>query len=161
MLAAGADAIAQDDTGDTPLHTMALLSTLGVKEIEALVAAGADIMALDNGGDTPLHMAAWGGRPETIKALVAAGADVMAQNASGDTPLHAAAEINGATDVKNNILALLAAGADVMVQNKDGKIPWDYAKNNDDIDETDEYTALKKATCGWGYWFKNLVGLCG
>ena len=42
--------------------------------------------------------------------------------------------------VKNNILALLAAGADVMVQNKDGKIPWDYAKNNDDIDETDEYT---------------------
>ncbi len=94
-------------------------------------------------------------------ALVATGADVMAQNASGDTPLHAAAEINGATDVKNNILALLAAGADVMVQNKDGKIPWDYAKNNDDIDETDEYTALKKATCGWGYWFKNLFGLCG
>ena len=85
----------------------------------------------------------------------------MAWDDSGDTPLHAAAEISSATDVKNNILALLAAGADVMVENKDGKIPWDYAQNNDGIDGTDEYTALKKATCAWGYWFKNLVGLCG
>jgi hypothetical protein len=48
-----------------------------------------------------------------------------------------------------------------MVQNKDGRIPWDYAQNNDDIVGTDKYTALGKATCGWGYWFKNLVGLCG
>ena len=159
LIASGADVMALADYGKTQLHKAAWAGT--PETIRALVAAGADIMALGNGGDTPLHNAAWGGKPETIKALIAAGADVMAQNASGDTPLHAAAEVNGATDVKNNILALLAAGADVMVQNKDGKIPWDYAKTNDDIDETDEYTALKKATCGWGYWFKNLVGLCG
>jgi hypothetical protein len=48
-----------------------------------------------------------------------------------------------------------------MVQTKDGRIPWDYAQNNDDIVGTDKYTTLGKATCGWGYWFKILVGLCG
>ena len=48
-----------------------------------------------------------------------------------------------------------------MIQNKDGKIPWDYARNNDDIDERNRYSALGKANCGWGCWFKNLVGLCG
>ena len=162
LLAAGADLEANDNfSNETPLHLAAQsYSDEASAVIIALSNAGADVMAQNKYGSTPLHKAAWGGSPETIKALIAAGADVMAQDASGDTPLHAAAEINGATDVKNNILALLAAGADVMVQNKDGKIPWDYAKNKDDVDETDEYTALKKATCGWGYWFKNLVGLC-
>ena len=130
-------------------------------------------MARDKDDSTPLHWAAlieidkrhksdiWLSGDLNIPALLAAGADFMAQDDSGDTPLHAAAGWNTAMDVKNNILALLAAGADVMVQNKAGKFPWDYAQNNDDIDGTDEYTALGKATCGWGYWFKNLVGLCG
>ena len=81
----------------------------------------------------------------------------MAMADYGKTQLHKAAWAG----TPETIRALVAAGADVMVQNKDGKTPLDYAKNNDDIDETDEYTALKKATCGWGYWFKNLVGLCG
>ena len=42
-----------------------------------------------------------------------------------------------------------------------GRTPWDIAKENDELKGTDAYTALGKATCGWGYWFKNLVGMCG
>ena len=130
-------------------------STTG--DVQAELDGGADVTARDKYGVTPLHAAAALGKPATIQALLAAGAHVMARGKYGATPLHYAAR----WDTPENIQALLAAGADVMVQNKDGKIPWDYAKNKDGVDETDEYTALKKATCGWVCWFKNLVGLCG
>ena len=158
-LNAGADVTARGDFDGprdtfTPLHWAAQASI--PENIQALVAAGADVMALADGDVTPLHFAAQH-TPENIQALVAAGANVMAKTDNGTTPLHLAADYGTPAVIQ----ALLDAGADVMARDKAGKTPWDLAQTTLELKGTDAYTALGKATCGSGYWFKNLVGLCG
>ena len=100
--------------------------------------------------------------PTDLQAELNAGADVTARgdfNGPSDTltPLHWAAQAS----IPENIQALVAAGADVMARDKAGKTPWDLAQTTQGLKGTNAYTALGKATCGSGYWFKNLVGLCG
>ena len=85
LVAAGADVMARDGLGWTPLHHAASLA-----EVAILLAAGADVMARSRyDGRTPLH----GAVTETVEALLAAGADVMAREANGMTPLHRAADL--------------------------------------------------------------------
>ena len=62
-LDAGADVMARDEKGYTPLHWATTPAN-----IQALLAAGADVMARNKYGYTPLHRAAgWGATPQTFK----------------------------------------------------------------------------------------------
>ena len=83
-LSGGADVMARDENGRTPLHRAAWSSTPA--NIQALLAAGADVMARNEYGTTPLHVAASGGTPANIQALLAAGADAKAKNKEGKSP---------------------------------------------------------------------------
>ena len=80
----GADVMARDKYGKTPLHRAAYSDTPA--NIQALLAAGADVMARDRDGDTPLYWAASNGTPANIQALLDAGADAKAKNKHGHTP---------------------------------------------------------------------------
>ncbi|MDG2404000.1 MAG: ankyrin repeat domain-containing protein, partial [Paracoccaceae bacterium] len=90
LLAAGADVMARDEDGDTPLHIAVIEGNQ--EYMEVLLASGADVMAQNENGNTPLHLAAWRDRPENIQALLAAGADATVKNNYGETPLDYALE---------------------------------------------------------------------
>ena len=66
----GADVMARDKFGQTPLHWAAEYGTPA--NIQALLAAGPDVMARTELGHTPLHYAAYSSNPPNIKALLAA-----------------------------------------------------------------------------------------
>ena len=57
----GADVMARNESGATPLQAAARLGTPA--NIQALLAAGADVIAQDYSGGTALHSAALKGTP--------------------------------------------------------------------------------------------------
>ena len=120
-LDAGADPTGRTDSGLTPMHFAAELSTS--KNIQVLLAAGADVLTRDINGWAILHSAAGHGTPENIKVLLAADADIMARTESGRTPLHAASR-HGTPE---NIQALLTAEVDVMARDVSGFTPLHLA----------------------------------
>ena len=83
-LSGGADVMARNEYGSTPLHYAARSGTPA--NIQALLAAGADVMARDKYGGTPLHWAASYGTPANIQALLDAGADAKTKNKEGKSP---------------------------------------------------------------------------
>ena len=113
-LNSGADVMARDRFGNTPLHFAAMQ---GLQCFNILLSASADVMARNDYGYTPLHYAY--GDPANIKALLTAGADIMARSKNGLTPLHSAAKFGSS----ENIQVLLAAGADMMARSKNGLTP--------------------------------------
>jgi len=113
FLEAGADVIAQDEYGWTPLHSAAEFGHTVI--INALIAAGANVNAQTQKKLTPLHHAASRGHTETVNALIAKGADVNAQNEDKETPLLFVA-YTGHTETVN---ALIAAGADTSLLDTD------------------------------------------
>jgi hypothetical protein len=83
----GADALAQDERGSTPLHDAAAAGNFEavsffVEELDAGVLAAQGVE-----GGTPLHWAADNGRVETVRMLVEMGSDLHARAVTGDTPL--------------------------------------------------------------------------
>ena len=60
----GADVMARDEGGWTPLHFAAASGNPAT--IQPLLAAGVNVMARDKGGRTPLHFAAVSGHPPAI-----------------------------------------------------------------------------------------------
>jgi ankyrin repeat protein len=90
LLAAGADAMAVESDGWTPLHC----SEAGRRDevIDALVAAGADVNAMDDDGRTSLHVAARKGREEFVRRLLAACADPSIEDDEGNSPVMEAIE---------------------------------------------------------------------
>ena len=139
-LDAGADVMARDRFGQTPLHWAA--SYVTPENIQVLLKAGADVMARSEAGYTPLHLAAENATPESIQALLKAGADVMARNEDGLTPLHDAAEWG---TLNESIQVLLKAGADAKAKSQHGITPWDLVQDNDALKGTKGYWALKDA----------------
>ncbi len=74
LVEAGADPIARDDDGQTPLHWVSSLAR-GPAIITALLKAGADPAARDLDGWMPLHMAAgYAQDSANVEVLLAAGA---------------------------------------------------------------------------------------
>ena len=119
-LDAGADPMARDDIGRTPLHWAALANE-NPAAIETLLRAGAELEARDDIGHTPLHWAALANEnPAAIETLLRAGAELEARDESGHTPLHEAAQYNENSAV---IQALIDAGADPKVRDKSGHTP--------------------------------------
>lgn len=140
LVAAGADPTAKEIYGATPLHEAAA-ENKNVSVVIALTAAGADPNAKENSGESPLHKAARNNTPAVVNALLNAGAVLNERDLLGETPLHEAAAY---TTTSTIITALLKAGADPSAKNKDGKTPWDYAKENESLEETDAYWQLKE-----------------
>ncbi len=88
-LAAGADATAGDENGNTPLHWAAQDRDADV--VDTLLEAGAEVDARNSGGLTALHLAAQKNEDlEVMRALLDAGASVNAKSEAGQTPLHSA-----------------------------------------------------------------------
>lgn len=72
----------------------------------------------------------------------AMGFSVNDRNDRGATPLHFAAALSLNPDV---ITALIKAGADGSIENNDGETPFDLAKENEALKNTDAYWALNDA----------------
>ena len=128
-LDAGADAMARDGDGRTPLHRAAWWGA-GPAVIEALLAAGADLEARSDRGYTPLQQATNGfyhKTPAVVEALLTAGADVDARDIDQTTPLHHAAFNRNPVAVA----VLLAAGADLMARDEAGATPMHRAVSHD------------------------------
>ena len=136
LLQAGANIEAKNNWGATPLYQAGK-----VEAITTLLQAGADIEARTEGGFTPLHGAARLGNAETITTLIKAGADIEAKAEDGDTLLHMAA-LSGRAEA---ITVLIEAGANGKAKDKDGRTPFDYAKHNEKLKDTDAYRLLKAA----------------
>ena len=114
-LEAGAELMARNKLGNTPLHDAAG-NNKNPAVIEALLKAGADPMARDEKGGTPLHVLA----------------DRRSWTSGG----------RGAVAV---IEVLLAAGADPMAKNSEGGTPWDLVKRNRELKGSDAYWRLNDA----------------
>ncbi|RYG43552.1 hypothetical protein EON68_00235 [archaeon] len=129
LIDAGADVLARNKAGYTPLHWVAAHAGGGRSSSSGASAGGSDgddtasiisllagaargvLEATDVAGWTPLQLAAWCHRLPAVVALVQAGANVHAATARGKTALHLAAQRGDARVVT----ALLTAGACVDV----------------------------------------------
>jgi ankyrin repeat protein len=106
-LSEGADPMAREPDGTTPLHYAAHYAD--TRLIAALLKAKADPNAVNNFGALPLAEAATTGNAEAIRLLLKAGAEVEARNAEGQTALMVVARTGKVEAAK----LLLKAGADV------------------------------------------------
>ena len=131
LLDHGANAVAVNDSGQTPLKTVAWRFARGwdhhgrianvISVIRALLENGGDALELADHGWTALHTAALiGNDPGTIGALVDQGLDPGIVTSSGWTALHLAAFGNENSEV---VAALVKNGADTDVRFGDGRTP--------------------------------------
>ena len=126
-LKAGADAMARDHEGRTPLHNASRLARY--RSSKVLLEAGANIEAKDNDGETPLYYAMYSpvgkakrALEKQVKVLLAAGADVSARDYKGRTPLHAAATRISQV-LRRSSKVLLEAGANIEAKDNAGRTP--------------------------------------
>ncbi len=120
-LATGADPMARNMIGETPLH-MAVMHSDDPALVSLLVKNGADPNARAEEGTTPLHAAVdLNHNPAVITALVEAGADPNARDEYGWAPLHQAVVNRSGSVVIAT--ALILAGADPDARGKYGETP--------------------------------------
>ena len=140
LLEAGATSNARTESGETPLHFAAWSGT--VEGVIGLLDAGAVLEARNEDGETPLHHAALSESGRTISALLAAGADLEKREERRFwTPLLFAARFG----TGEAMTALLEAGASPNACDNDGKLPFDYARDNEQLKGTDAYWKLNDA----------------
>ena len=144
LLAAGADANAADDSGQTPIYWAAQhvrYSGIGYishltgaalyhynrqrarSVIESLLEAGGRVDIEDRWGGTPLHWAASRGSVDALQALLESSSSglVNEQDRQGFTPLHLAVYNPIPEASEAMVRALLAAGADASIPNASGR----------------------------------------
>lgn len=122
----GADVIARERGGSTPLHYAAE----SVAMSKFLVSRGADVNARADDGTTPLFGAAEEGSMPTVAFLLSRGAGVNAGDKDGSTPLLVALE-NWHWDIAK---LLLTHGALVGVKNSRGITPLHLAAKGGNLD---------------------------
>ena len=106
----------------------------------------------DGSGLTVLHRAAECGSSWAVGQLILACPSrdthhslVNSRDEKGNTPLHVAVRRNGPEVVEK----LLNAGADASLKNTSGFLPYDCAKDNHRLKDTDAYWRLHEARfCG-------------
>ena len=109
------------------------------KKVNELLKSGSDVNAKNIYEMTALMYAAEGNYTRIVKNLLKAGADINAVNNEGSTSLIIAA-IHGSEEV---IDVLVDAGADLEIQNNNGKTAFDYARENDDLKDSEVLEKLE------------------
>jgi ankyrin repeat protein len=112
LLKAGADAMAIDHNGRTPLHEAGNAASLSL-----LLSAGAELHARDHQERTPL-LSQMAGGPDQVRTLLEAGADATLSDNAGNTPLMAALADARYTPF---IALFLEKGADPNTKRADGQ----------------------------------------
>lgn len=111
----GADFMARDRFGNTPLHLAIQYKRRGTTRL--LIWMGADVDVKDKCGRTAMHWAAGMGDVDAVKLLLSKGASVTVRDNDERTPLFLAAEPGHVSVVK----ILVDNGADIDTQDKYGE----------------------------------------
>jgi ankyrin repeat protein len=154
LISAGANANAENNIGETPLHIatagpcQSLSEEDDLSRISYLIKAGANINARNANGDTPLHIVNSDGGDEkhgieVSKLLLAAGANINAQNKDGNTLLHTEAYRGNSEQVA----FLITNNASLNIQNNDDQTPLHIAviEVSSDLISSDVVSALLQA----------------
>ena len=120
LLAAGADANADDGCGSTALHLAVERNEPAI--LQLLIESGARLNTLNEHGWTPLHCAAEEGWEDCARLLLAAGADACVGAASFSV-LHKAAGLK----TSDLLRMLLPLGLDLETRGDGGQTPLFYA----------------------------------
>jgi ankyrin repeat protein len=110
----------------------------------ALIKAGADVNVKYKSGRMPITLfSQYNSSPEVIKALIEAGADVNTKTDFGNTPLILTAQHNPNPEV---ITMLLNLGANPKAKDRRGKMAIDYARENENLKNTEALRKLEEAS---------------
>ena len=138
---AGADPNAinrcDESFGKPPLAYALFSSTPEV--VSLLLQAGADPDFRYGDGSNLLHKSDWPQHADALAPLLRAMKDVSAQDNSGMTALHRAARSLPPEVVD----VLLDGGVDPTLRDHAGKLPWDYARENPELNGSKALNRLK------------------
>lgn len=95
LVALGANLLARNKRGRTPLHNATFNGRFGVTKW-LLRQPGTAIDAFDSVGNTPLHRASWGGHLQIVLCLLEHGANPLLRNRDGLTPMELAGTYHSA-----------------------------------------------------------------
>lgn len=86
LISNGANIMARNNNGDTPLHTA--VRSCELETVTLLIEKGADVNAENKYGRTPLHWAAYWNHEDKAKMLIQYGAVINPEAPNKSTPLH-------------------------------------------------------------------------
>ncbi|MBR4927113.1 MAG: ankyrin repeat domain-containing protein [Alphaproteobacteria bacterium] len=135
-----ADVNLQDESGNTPLMEAARYNT-NEQISEVLIYAGANVHAVNKSGENALMIAAtYNTNPAIIMMLINAGTNINATDENTKTALMYAAQFNPNPQI---IDVLLQMGADKTMRNENGRTAYDFAHENMELYQTQQYRALE------------------
>jgi len=140
-LSVGANVRARGSDGRTPLM-MAAASNPDPNVITALIRGRSEINTRDSNGKTAFMWASAENNVRVIVELRRGRADVNARDLNGKTALMWAAKRNNPGINPGVIRRLLAYRADARIKDNNGNLAIDYARNNVNIVNTDEFWRL-------------------
>ncbi|KAH8653076.1 ankyrin repeat-containing domain protein [Tricladium varicosporioides] len=146
LLENGADPMARDVFGNTPLHLIQLeLDTAPL--IKSFLEHGADIqIRRPSDGSTPLHTMLFNINRADIRPLLPFVSDWNITDNEGNTPLHIV--MSQSRPGVEAVQQLLQAGADPRIQNKRGETPLHLARTI--TNETEELAFAMLVSAGAG-----------
>ena len=133
LLVHGADAIAENDDGQTPLHILSESDINDHNDVVdhalLLLQHGAEVNRRNKDKETPLHLAIRWDWFKLAGILLAYGADANAENNQGMTPLHVLSQsvMKYEGNVLDHALLLLGHGAEVNKRDKGNQTPLHLA----------------------------------
>ena len=130
LLEHGADAIAEDNRGQTPLHALSDKDIYSGDDVQSVVLLllthGTELNSRDKKNQTPLHRAIRRNRFKLAETLLVHGADANAKNDQSQTPLHILSKCHIKSE-SNVALTLLRHGAEVNSRDKNNQTPLHLA----------------------------------
>lgn len=144
LLKAGAKVDVRNEDGETHLMTLCSSSqTVTTECIELLLSSGADVNARDADGRTALMGAArWTKNPEIITILLKAGADAKAKDSADRNNIVGVTWFYGNPQQLRDVMLSGNRTASPQISNMTA---LDYAKQNQNIQNTDAYWQLNEA----------------